>query len=86
MDLLIDPHGQVHCVYAEAIDLRMLGVPRIVRASHVEPDESGQWWADLAPVLGPRLGPFEQRTLALAAEKEWLEKHWLVYCGSSATR
>ena len=86
MDLLIDAHGQVHCVYAEAIDLRMLGVPRIVRASHVEPDENGQWWANLAPVQGPPLGPFAQRTLALAAEKEWLEEHWLVFCGSSARR
>ena len=38
------------------------------RASHVEPDADGRWWADLSPVAGPRLGPFEVRSAALDAE------------------
>ncbi len=58
MELLIRPGGEVRCVYGEAIDLHALGQPQITRASHVEPDEQGRWWSDLAPVNGPRLGPF----------------------------
>jgi hypothetical protein len=77
MRLLIDPTGTVRCVYAEAIDLSALGTPLIRRASHVEPDKGGQWWADLCPVRGPRLGPFPSRTPALEAERAWLEAHWL---------
>jgi hypothetical protein len=77
MRLLIDPAGNVRCIYSEAIDLAALGTPSISRASHVEPDACGSWWADLGPVQGPRLGPFGQRSLALAAELAWLEKHWL---------
>ena len=78
MRLRIDPDGTVRCVYAEAIDLSALGTPTIRRASHVEPDEYGQWWADLSPVGGPMLGPFPSRTPALDAELAWLEEHWLL--------
>ena len=78
MILLVDPQGDVRCLYAETVDLTSLGLLSIRRASHVEPDDHGQWWADLAPVGGPLLGPFERRTLALAAEQGWLEAHWLV--------
>jgi len=77
MELLIDRLGTVRCVYAEAIDLSRLGDLSIRRASHVEPDERGQWWADLSPVGGPTLGPFDQRGAALTAERQWLETHWL---------
>ena len=77
MELLVHPGGEVRCVYAEAIDLHVLGQPHITRASSVEPDEQGRWWADLAPVGGPRLGPFQWRTQALEAEQQWLSRHWL---------
>jgi hypothetical protein len=77
MNLLIDQHGQIRCVYAEAIDLHALGQPNVVRASNVEPDTDGKWWADLAPIEGPRMGPFERRCHALACELSWLEQHWL---------
>ena len=77
MELLIDRWGAVRCVYAEAIDLSRLGDLTIRRASHVEPDERGQWWADLSPVGGPLLGPFDRRGAALAAEQQWLNSHWL---------
>jgi hypothetical protein len=77
MQLVIDPHGTVHALYGEAIDLGALGPLTIRRASHVEPDEQGHWWADLAPVAGPRLGPFPRRSQALDAERAWLEQHWL---------
>jgi hypothetical protein len=77
MQLMIDPHGQVRCLYDEAIDLTALGTLVIQRASHVEPDEHGHWLADLSPVGGPSLGPFGKRSEALAAEQVWLEEHWL---------
>jgi hypothetical protein len=75
MVLRIDPCGQVTCLYGEAIDLAALGTLSIRRASHVEPDESGQWWADLGLLHGPRLGPYRKRSHALAAEQSWLEEH-----------
>ena len=77
MHLVIDPRGQIRCLYEEALDLRTLGKPMIQRASHVEPDPDGCWWADLSPVSGPQLGPFPRRSDALACERDWLEKHWL---------
>jgi hypothetical protein len=77
MDLVISPQGEVRCVYDETIDLHVLGKMRIQRASHVEPRADGCWLADLSPVEGPVLGPFTRRTLALIAERQWLETHWL---------
>ena len=77
MDLVISPAGKIACIYDEAIELAALGQPAIRRASHVEPDAAGNWLADLVPVGGPLLGPFSQRTSALAAERAWLEEHWL---------
>ena len=77
MQLLIDREGNARCLYGEEIDLTALGELSIRRASHVEPDANGQWWADLGPVAGPRLGPFPKRSEALAAERVWLEEHWL---------
>ena len=78
MKLLIRPDGTVRAIYSEAIDLGVLGRPTIARASHVEPDGQGRWLADLAPVAGPVLGPFDRRGEALEAEYNWLERHWLV--------
>jgi hypothetical protein len=77
MQLVILPGGEVRCVYDEALDLHALGQVSISRGSHVEPDDSGQWLADLSPVHGPTLGPFAARSQALDAERAWLEEHWL---------
>jgi hypothetical protein len=77
MRLLIDPQGTVHAIYGEEIDLGALGQLTIRRASHVEPDKTGRWWVDFSPIGGPRLGPYRNRTAALAAEQEWLTNHWL---------
>lgn len=76
-ELLINAGGGVRCVYAEAIDLAVLGTLTIRRGSHVEPTPDGNWTADLAPVNGPVLGPFPTRSAALAAEQDWLQRHWL---------
>ena len=77
MQMMIDPSGTLRCVYGEQIDLAAIGPLEISRASHVEPDEHGRWVADLSPVDGPSLGPFDQRSQALEAEQQWLDEHWL---------
>lgn len=77
MLLVVDRRGTVRCLYTEAIDLLTLGSLSIRRASQVEPDDQGQWWADLSPVAGPCLGPFALRSEALAAEEAWLQTHRL---------
>jgi hypothetical protein len=77
IELLINPAGDVRCLYGEEIDLASLGFLQICRGSHVEPTADGTWTADLAPVGGPQLGPFPTRSQALDAERKWLLEHWL---------
>jgi hypothetical protein len=77
MELIIDSTGQASCIYGETLNLAELGQLSIQRASHVEPDAQGRWYADLRPVQGPTLGPFAHRSEALAAEVAWLSEHWL---------
>jgi len=77
MELLVCPNGSMRCVYEETLELARFGQLTIRRGSHVEPDPAGRWWADLSPVAGPRLGPFDRRSEALTAERNWLEKNWL---------
>ena len=76
MILRFEPEGTATMVYTEALDLGTLGSVRCSRASHVEPTADGRWAADLSPVAGPVLGPFERRSEALTAEVAWLEG-WL---------
>jgi hypothetical protein len=73
MELVVGTNGGVRCIYDESLDLRELGRLTITRASHVEPDADGFWWADMGPSGGPVLGPFGSRSEALGAEKGWLE-------------
>ena len=80
MELIVWPDGNARCIYSEEIDLAALGEVDIVRASHVEPDKLGRWWADLYPIAGPRLGPFTLRSWALEAEMAWLRCHLLIPC------
>ena len=77
MQLIIDSSGNTRCVYDEALPLNQLGQIKIRRGSHVEPVSDGKWIADMNPVDGPILGPFNLRSEALSAERRWLEKHWL---------
>jgi hypothetical protein len=70
--IVVGAGGELRALYTEALPLALLGRLAIRRASHVEPDEHGRWWADLAPVGGPKLGPFDARSEALAAESTWL--------------
>jgi hypothetical protein len=76
MFVWIRPDGAVRFVYDDALrGLLALGRTAIRRASHVEPTPDGQWTADLGPMAGPVLGPFETRAAALGAERAWLEHH-----------
>ena len=53
---------------------------KIKRASHVEPitvDGVVRWQADMGPVGGPILSPFNTRQEALDAEKVWLKANIL---------
>jgi hypothetical protein len=78
MNLLVLSDGSVRAIYGEDIDLGVLGKTIITRASHIEPETNGRWIADLTPVSGPILGPFDRRSDALAAEQSWLESNWLL--------
>ena len=78
MELVIDARGEIRCLYDEGLDLAELSRPEIHRASQVEPDSQGRWWVDLRLSHGPVLGPFVQRSQALAAERDWLQNHWLL--------
>src|SRR5205814_1462255 len=77
IELVIDAAGTAHCIYTDNLDFARLGEVRVRRASFCEPDEHGQWWADLAPVGGPKLGPFIRRIEAVDAEVSWLQRCWL---------
>jgi hypothetical protein len=85
MNIVIRPDGSLRCLYDETLDLTLLGKLEIRRGSHVEPDEAGRWWADLCPVSGPKLGPFDRRSEALTAERDWLERNWLQPAAASPT-
>ena len=78
MELIVSRCGAMRCIYNEAIPLHLLGRLAIRRASYVEPSSCGSWMVHLAPVGGPVLGPFTQRSQALATEQEWLAEHWLL--------
>lgn len=86
MQLVVQSNGAIRCVYDEQLDLQTLGQVSIQRGSHVEPTADGQWTADLSPVQGPMLGPFALRTEALAAERQWLEQHWLISTDADTAR
>ena len=78
MELIFEQSGNVRCVYSDTLPLVNIGRLRIERASHVEPNDKGEWIADLSLVSGPTLGPFSKRTDALAAEVRWLHDNWLL--------
>ena len=74
LDLIVGLDGAVSCIYDELLDLHQIGTLSITRASHVEPDAGGDWWADMGPSGGPVLGPYGSRSEALVAERGWLSR------------
>lgn len=70
--LIVTAEGNVKFIWDDELaPLFALGAGVIGRASHVEPVGT-MWLADLAPVGGPRLGPFRWRSDAIEAELAWL--------------
>jgi hypothetical protein len=80
--IVIPDDGPMRFIYNEDMmqSLMAHGEARISRASHVEPGDpdKGQdplkWYADMGPVSGPILGPFNTRKLALTEEIIWLQR------------
>jgi hypothetical protein len=72
MQIVIKPTGVFISLYSDSFEYGELGKPQIRRASHVEPDDTGHWFADLSPVNGPKLGPFDKRNEAIDAELEYV--------------
>lgn len=79
LTMLIDENGDARFIYDDtAMEIALaLGVVSTKRASHVEPTPDGQWTADMNPVAGPMLGPFQTRKQALQAEHQYLERQGL---------
>ncbi len=77
MIISIDRAGGVKAIYSDGFNWQVLGKALIQRASQVEPDHLGLWWADLSVSGGPRIGPFARRDAAIAAEVAWLERNRL---------
>jgi len=70
--LSIAPDGELRFLFDDALTpLLQFGEASIRRASYVEPVGT-KWYADLSPVGGEVLGPFDLRSDALAAEAAWL--------------
>ena len=74
MQVVVGADGVAWRIYDEALDLHEIGKVQITRASHVEPDAAGCWWADMRPSGGPVLGPFKNRS-------EAFERGWLMAAG-----
>lgn len=73
--LHFEDSGRLQFVWTDdARPLLSLGTATINRASHVEPTRDCQWLADLAPIGGPVLGPFDSRSEALVAEISAVER------------
>lgn len=78
MKVIVRPDGTIEYIYDDALlFLRRVGKLTISRASFVEPDAEGHWYADLSPSGGPLLKGFTTRSEALAAEVTWLENNVL---------
>lgn len=75
--VIFESDGSVRFIYddATATLFSEIGKLTIKRASHVEPCDEGGWTADMSPVGGPVLGPFDTRETALFEERVWLTTH-----------
>lgn len=71
--IVISPAGEIKAIYTdELLPLFRAGKCSITRASSVEPTIDGRWEADLSPVNGPVLGPYDTRKEALESEVNYL--------------
>lgn len=76
MNVLIANDGTLQFVWSDELAaLRDLGTAHTRRASHVEPTADSKWTADMGPMGGPVLGPFDLHQQAIQAERAWLLEH-----------
>ena len=76
LNVTIDANGNARFIYNDHLaGLLEHGRAHVERASHVEPDANGGWFADMSPSGGPKLEGFRLRSEALAAEVAWLEQN-----------
>ena len=75
MTMIFDADGNCRFIHSDDLAEIAPGPLTINRASHVEPTDGGKWTADLSPVAGPILGPFDTRREALDEEVAWLRSH-----------
>ena len=75
LEVIVGNDGSIRGVYDDAL-LPVLTEGKVTtrRVSHVEPDGNG-WKADMSPIDGPMLGPYDTRAAALKAEHDWLINH-----------
>jgi len=67
--------NEVRFIYSDyLIGLMNQGESVIKRASMVEPSNN-KWFADLSPIGGPKLGPFDTRKEALNEEVEYINNN-----------
>ena len=88
VELLITADGSTQYIHSDEAAAFCEELPlRTQRASTIEPDEQGQWWVDLSPVGGPRLGPYapSQRARAVKDEIEWVRQHVLHLAAEDCT-
>lgn len=75
MSITVTPDGNLKFIWDDRLDeLKHAGEFHRRRASYVE-SAGTQWTADMSPVGGPLLGPFELHKYAISAETAWLEGH-----------
>ena len=90
--IIFNPAGTMHAIYneglcglgkivyikrASSVEVRgSLGWREWCKWWRLRSIPTGMWYADLAPVRGPVLGPFPQRSDALQAEVAWLDANW----------
>jgi len=73
-----DETGALTFIYHDDLAFLMeLGHAETKRASHVEPGPDNKWYADMSPVAGPVLGPFDFRQQALDAETKFIKENVL---------
>ena len=74
-EVIVEQNGMMRFIYDDdlASVMQDIGSLSVARASHVEPGEGG-WFADMSPVGGEMLGPFDTRAEALREEVAWLEE------------
>lgn len=81
MNFIFEGTGDFRFIFDDTLSeiAQEVGSVSVKRASHVEPAEADgkvNWYADMAPVGGPFLGPYKTRADALLAERTWLvERH-----------